>query len=136
MQHTYSWGPRSVSFWMVALIALGISFIGIRFLIMPGVAAHGFGIDLPPGSPLLYGLVKGIRDLFSGLVLTYLLWTRNAKVTLVVFSLACLIPMVDGLTIWMANGPKDVMHLCVHWGTAAYGLVTSSLLLRTVRKQS
>ncbi|PUZ29371.1 hypothetical protein DCC81_07930 [Chitinophaga parva] len=136
MQHTYSWGPRSASFWMAALIALGISFIGLRFLFMPQVAAPAFGIDLPAGSPLLYGLIKGIRDLFSGLVLTYLLWTRNLRVTLVVFSLACLIPMTDGLTIWLANGPKDVQHLCIHWGTAAYGLVTSALMLRSWHRQA
>ncbi|SFD88328.1 protein of unknown function [Chitinophaga sp. CF118] len=126
------WGTRSISFWMVAVIALGISFIGIRYMFLPHPASTGFGIPLSYDHAELYGVIKGIRDLFSGLVLSYLLWIRNRQITLVVFSLAILIPIIDGVTIYLANGSSDIVHLSVHWGTALYGIITSILLF--VRK--
>src|ERR1700755_743294 len=109
-----AWGVRSISFWMVALIAVGISFVGIRYMLIPHPAGEGFGIALPYDHTELYGVIKGVRDLFSGLVLSYLLWLRNRRITLVIFSFSILIPIVDGYTIYMANGATDVMHLCVH----------------------
>jgi hypothetical protein len=41
------WGARPASFWMTLLIAAGIIFVGIRFIVSPQAGAFGFGIHFP-----------------------------------------------------------------------------------------
>ena len=36
-----SWGTNSLSYWLTLLVAVGILFIGIRFLVAPFIAADG-----------------------------------------------------------------------------------------------
>lgn len=125
-----AWGPRSASFWMVFLIGAGISFIGIRFLIVPSAGSAAFGIPLPNNQTLLYGDIKGIRDLFSGLVLLYLLWIRERRITAFIFSFAILIPIVDCLTVYAANGVAGWPFMLIHGGTAVYCIITAFMLFR------
>jgi len=57
----YFWGPRSASYWLAALVACGIIFLGIRFILAPAAGAEGFGIPLAhTKEALAYGWVKGI----------------------------------------------------------------------------
>lgn len=63
------WSTRSVSWWLTMLIAAGIIFIGARFIIDPSAAATGYGISLSSTHDLAFGRIKGIRDIFSGVVL-------------------------------------------------------------------
>ena len=130
---TLSWGTHSLSWWLTLTIALGISFIGIRYMIDPKPASDGFGLPLPEDKTALYGSIKGIRDRFSGLVLLYLLWLKNARITAYIFTVAIIIPITDCLVILSANGPGDTLHLWIHGGTAIYCVLISILLFRENR---
>src|SRR5437763_17205606 len=58
----------SIGFYLSAVIAAGIIFIGGRFLLAPSLAAAGYGI--PAGTEphsRAYLSAKGIRDIASGL---------------------------------------------------------------------
>lgn len=130
-QSINSWGPRSVSYWLAALVAAGIIFLGMRFIIAPEAGAEGFGIPLPHTTDALaYGRIKGIRDIFSGVVILLSLISRNRRATALVFGAAIMIPVSDCLTVLAANGPKDVIHLLIHGLTAGYMIVTTTLLFK------
>lgn len=61
-------GRSSPLFWFVLIAALGIIFLGGRFLLAPLTAATGFGVPLVDGNGLAFAYTKGVRDIFSGLV--------------------------------------------------------------------
>ena len=124
------WGFSSVSYWVTLLLALGIIFVGIRFILQPQVGATGFGIGFMNVNDAVYGRIKGIRDTFSGLVLLPLLWMRMRKATAWVFTVTIVVPAFDFLIILFYNGSKDVAHLLIHGCTAAIMVITSFLLFR------
>lgn len=125
-----TWGIRSVSFWMTMLVALGIIFVGIRFIISPAGAAIDFGVPFSSANDIAFGRTKGIRDIFSGLVLLPFLYLRMRNATAWMVTAAIIIPVADCLTIFAVNGPSDVPHLLIHGLTAVYMAITSFLLFR------
>ncbi|CAN5139686.1 DUF4267 domain-containing protein [soil metagenome] len=122
-----SWGWRSPSYWLILPIALGILFIGLRFMLAPQISMEDFGIQPLTDSALTYGRIKGIRDIFSGVALLALWLTRMKKATAYVFTAAILIPVTDCLLIYQQNG-VDLPRLLVHGGTAVYMVITSCFL--------
>jgi len=132
MQTTDSqtWGTRSLSFWLTLLIALGIIFVGARFIIDPSAGATGFGISFTSASDLAYGRIKGIRDIFSGVVLLPLLMLRMRRATAWVFTAAIIIPATDVMIVLSTNGAGDVQHLLIHGLTAVYMIFTSWRLFK------
>jgi hypothetical protein len=127
---TNQWGARSASFWMTLLVALGIIFIGVRFIINPTAGAEGFGIAFHNLNDIAFGRIKGVRDIFSGLVLLPLLVLRMRKAVAWVFTAAIIIPATDCLIVLSTNGPSDIQHLLIHGLTALYMAITSFLLFK------
>src|SRR6187402_2471951 len=123
-----TWGTRNASFWMTLLIALGIIFIGARFIIDPNAGAVGFGIPFATDHDFPYARIKGIRDIFSGVVLLPLLMLRMRKATALVFTSTIIVPATDFLIVLSTNGASDVQHLLIHGLTVVYMLFTSYLL--------
>jgi len=124
------WGTRSASFWMTLLIAAGIIFVGVRFIVSPHAGAVGFGIPISSGNDIAFGRIKGIRDIFSGLVLFPLLFLGMRRAAAWVFTAAIIVPASDCLTILVTNGPSDIQHLLIHGLTAVYMVITSFLLFK------
>jgi hypothetical protein len=81
------WGFRSLSFWLTLLAAVGIFVIGIWFFIDPIGRLRDFSLPIREGKAALVGYVKGIRDVFSGLIFFYLLAIRSRRITAVMFSM-------------------------------------------------
>jgi len=132
--NSQQWGFRSVSYWLTLLLALGIIFVGIRFLIIPSVGAAGFGISLADEHDAAFGRIKGIRDIFSGVVLLPLLWMRMRYAAAWVFTTTIIVPLTDGMIVLSNNGAGDVQHLLIHWGTALVMMITSFLLFKGARR--
>jgi len=124
------WGMRSASWWMTTVIAVGIIFIGARFLAYPSAGAEGFGIPLSSPADFPFGRIKGIRDIFSGVALLPLLLLRMRQATAWVFTAAIIVPATDCMIVLATNGPGDIAHLLVHGGTAVYMAMTSYLLFK------
>ena len=125
-----TWGFQSVSFWMTFLVAAGIIFIGARFIISPLTGAEGFGIPISDVKDLPFGRIKGIRDIFSGLVLLPFLFLRMRQATAIALTAAIIVPVTDFCIVLMTNGSTDLQHLLIHSLTAVYMIVTSILLFR------
>lgn len=130
------WGTRSTSYWITLALALGIIYIGLRFILQPQVGAHGYGIDILNTHDNVYGQIKGIRDIFSGLVLLPLLWLKMRKATAIVFTVTILVPAFDFLIILYYNGSQDIAHLLIHGLTATIMIVNSFLLFRPTSTSS
>lgn len=130
---TTQWGWQSVSYWMTLFIALGIFFIGVRFVLVPQISVEDFGIQPSSHSGNTLGRLKGIRDVFSGLALFALLMGRMKKATAYVFTAAIIIPATDCLLVYLHNG-IDLPRMLVHGSTAVYMVITSFLLFRDTKK--
>ncbi len=128
-----AWGFRSVSFWMVMLVAAGLAFIGIRFLVDPLSGAYGFGIPFRNLADNAFGKIKGIRDLYVAVLLFLFLRFRQRRLTALIFGTAIIIPFTDGLIVIQENGISDLAHIVIHWGTVLFSMLTVFLLCHPSR---
>ena len=60
---------KRISFVIAFLTGLGMIFIGTRFLLSPETAEAGYGIHFTEQGDYSFHYIKGIRDIFSGLLL-------------------------------------------------------------------
>lgn len=110
--------PRSLSL----VLGLGLLFIGFRFLLAPRTGAEGFGVFLPPtDAQYAFHYAKGIRDVFSGLLLVLFAGLGYDRPLAWVLLLGALIPGVDA-TIVLSQPTGSV-------GLAMPHLVAIGLLL-------
>jgi len=129
------WGPRSASYWLTAVVAAGIIFLGARFMLDPQAGAEGFGIAMAPTkAAMAYGWIKGIRDIFAGLVVLIFLISQNPRATAIAFGAAIIIPVSDCLTVLSVNGPHDLTHILIHSITALYMMATTFFLFKAKAK--
>ncbi|RDH79222.1 DUF4267 domain-containing protein [Mycolicibacterium moriokaense] len=120
----------TIAYVLAGLIALGIIFIGARFLVAPRVAAAGYGVQADLGHPSAraYLSVKGIRDIASGLVVVILMAAGANHLLGWVILAATIIPLADAAIV-LRNGGSRAVALGVHGVTAAVMLITAALLL-------
>ncbi|SPF31988.1 conserved membrane hypothetical protein [Candidatus Sulfopaludibacter sp. SbA4] len=129
-QQTYL-TPGSILFWLTGLLAIGIIFIGARFIIAPLPAARDFGVPAPETKTRTYLWTKGTRDIVSGLFVMVLPGLKVASGVLAVFLfVASLIPFGDMLNVWASVRRKNVPALVIHGGTGLFMCVLASLILR------
>jgi hypothetical protein len=115
---------------LAGLIAVGIIFIGARFIVAPRVGAAGYGVqpDLSQPSAGAYLRVKGIRDIASGLFLIILMAAGATHLLGWVILAATIIPLADATIVLSYHGPKSIAW-GIHGLTAAVMIVTCALLL-------
>lgn len=120
----------TIGYVLAGLLAVGIIFIGGRFLVAPRVAAAGYGVPADLGQPAAgaYLSVKGVRDIATGLFVIILMIAGATHLTGGVILAATIIPLVDA-TIVLRNGGSKSIAWGIHGVTAAVMLVTSALLL-------
>jgi hypothetical protein len=119
--------PNSVSFWLIVLIAVGIVYIGARFLVAPLQAAEGFGVPAEGSQTLAYEWAKGTRDIVSGLLLIALLWLRVGRQVVAAFvGVAALIPVGDFINVSLNVGSNNPMALAIHGGTALFMVILAA----------
>ena len=119
---------NTVAFWCTLAIALGIIGIGANFILNPAGASAGYGIPNRDPAAVPYLWVKGIRDIFAGLVLLPFLLRGDRRTTGMILAIAILIPVGDGLVIFNTLGWAPPM--LIHWGTALFMAVLAYFLLR------
>jgi hypothetical protein len=91
---------RTLSRCLSLLLGLGMIFIGLRFLLAPRAGAEGFGVFLPPADVhYAFHYAKGIRDVFSGLLLVAFAGLGYDRPLAWVLLLGALIPCVDAAVV-------------------------------------
>jgi Domain of unknown function (DUF4267) len=121
--------PTNIGLFLSAVIAVGIIFIGGRFLAAPSLAAAAYGV--PAGTEpysRAYLSAKGIRDIASGLFIAILIAYGSAR-PLGWFMLAATIIPIGDAAIVLHQGGSRATAFGVHGSTAAVILIISVLLL-------
>jgi hypothetical protein len=118
----------SLLFWCTLLIPAAIIGIGINFILNPVGASTAFGIPIHDPAAFPFMWVKGIRDIFSGLVVLTFLWKGDRRNTAILFAIAIFIPVGDGLVILRHLGFAPPIY--IHWGTALYMAIVATFLFR------
>jgi hypothetical protein len=119
----------SIGFYLSGVIAVGIIFIGCRFLLAPATAAAAYGV--PAGAEShsrAYLFAKGIRDIASGLFAAMLIAYGFAHALGWFMLIATLIPIADAVIV-LHQGSSRIIAYGVHGGTAVAMLIISGLLL-------
>ena len=118
-----------IGFYLSGVIAIGIVFIGCRFLLAPSSAAAAYGVPAgaePQSRAYLYA--KGIRDIASGLFAGMLIAFGSAHALGWFMLIATIIPLSDAVIVLHQGGSRTVAF-GVHGGTAVAILIISGLLL-------
>ena len=119
---------NSPLFWCTLVIPVGIIAIGINFILNPVGASTAFGIPIHDPAAFPFMWVKGIRDIFSGLVILAFLLRGDRRTTATLYAIAIFIPFSDGLVILAHLGFAPPIF--IHWGTALYMITVAAFLLR------
>jgi len=120
---------NSPLFWLTLLVPALIIPLGINFLLNPIGATAGFGIPITDPSAFPYMWTKGVRDIFSGVVVLLLFFLGDRRTIATVYSAAILIPIGDGLIILRQGG--FAWPIYIHWGTAFYMMIVAAFLFKT-----
>src|SRR5262249_22100657 len=99
------------------------------FILNPVGASTAYGIPIHDPAAFPFMWVKGIRDIFSGLVILSFLWRGDRRTTAILFAIAIFIPIGDGLVILSHLGFAPPIY--IPWGTEFYMIFFAALLLRT-----
>jgi len=97
------------------LIGFGLLFIGGRFLLAPELGEAGFGLTYQEPN-YAFHYIKGIRDLFAGLIIVLLAWSHYRKPLLLIFLAGSIIPFADMLIVWHTPG-SNLWAMLIHGGT-------------------
>jgi hypothetical protein len=100
-----------IGYSLSGLIAVGIVFIGARFLWDPAAASRDFGIPNPPSPPTGFTAwlaVKGVRDIVSGLFVFLLMVSGPPRLLGEFMLVATLIAMGDAAIVLRSGGTRTV----------------------------
>jgi len=90
---------RRISIAIALLTGLGMIFIGVRFLIAPEPAEAGFGLHFNEQGDYSFHYIKGIRDLFSGIAICLLIFSKQIKALGLILLAGAIIPTADMLIV-------------------------------------
>lgn len=88
-----------ISYAIAFLLGLGMVFLGARFFFSPEVATAAFGIRFNAGGDYSFHHIKGIRDIFSGILLCSLVLMKERRALGVMLLVATIIPISDMTTV-------------------------------------
>ena len=115
-------------FWLTLVIPVAIIGIGINFILNPVGASTGYGIPIHDPAAFPFMWIKGIRDIFSGIVILSFLWSGDRRTTATLFAIAICVPFGDGLVILSHLGLAPPIY--IHWGTALYMMIVAYFLFK------
>jgi hypothetical protein len=85
---------------VVAFITgLGLIFLGARFLLSPEIAEAGYGIHFNEQGDHSFHYIKGIRDIFSGLLMCVFVLLNERRALAVTLLAGTIIPFTDMLIV-------------------------------------
>jgi hypothetical protein len=119
---------NSPLFWCTLVIPVAIIALGINFILNPVGASTGYGIPIHDPAAFPFMWTKGIRDIFSGLVILPFLLRGDRTTTATLFAIAIFVPFCDGLVILLHLGFAPPIY--IHWGTALYMTIVAAFLFR------
>ena len=115
-----------ISYIIAFLLGLGMIFLGVRFFISPEVATAGYGIRFNTQGDYSFHYIKGIRDIFSGLVICIFVLLKERRALGVTLLAGTMIPVADMLIVLgkSYNGVLQALpHITAIIICAVFGIV-------------
>ncbi|RZK64895.1 MAG: DUF4267 domain-containing protein [Pedobacter sp.] len=119
---------RKISIAIAFLTGLGMVFIGTRFLIAPETAEAGYGIHFNNQGDYSFHYIKGIRDVFSGLVICILVLTKQTKALGITLAAGTIITVADMLIV-LSKDYNDIAQAIPHIFALIVCAVIGTILL-------
>ena len=126
-----------ISYAVAFLLGLGMIFLGARFFLSPEAATAAFGIRYNAGGDYSFHHIKGIRDIFSGLLLCALVLMNERRALGIMLLIATVIPVSDMLVVLgkSYNGiPQAMPHIVAIIICSVIGTIL--LTTKTLKKKS
>lgn len=115
-----------ISYAIAFLTGLGLIFIGARFLLSPEAAEAGFGIHFSEQGDYSFHYIKGIRDIFSGLLICAFVLMKEKRALGVTLLAGTIIPINDMLIVLSKtyNGVLQAMpHIIAILICSVFGII-------------
>jgi hypothetical protein len=119
---------RKISITIAFLTGLGMIFIGARFLLSPEIAEAGYGIHFNAQGDYSFHYIKGIRDVFTGLLICLLILTKQTKALGITLVVGTIIPVVDMLIV-LSKDYNGVAQAIPHISAIIVCAVVGTILL-------
>lgn len=119
-----------ISYAIAFITGLGIIFLGARFLLSPEVATAGYGIHFNTHGDYSFHYIKGIRDIFSGLLLCAFVLMNERRALGVTLLAATIIPVTDMLVV-LSKSYNSVLQAVPHITAIIICFVFGIILLAT-----
>jgi hypothetical protein len=102
-----------ISYTIAFLLGLGMIFLGVRFFLSPEAATAGFGIHFDAHGDYSFQYMKGIRDIFSGLLICVFVLMNQRQALGVTLLAGTMIPVNDMLIV-LSKSYNGVLQAMPH----------------------
>ncbi|MCD0466067.1 DUF4267 domain-containing protein [Flavobacterium sp. ENC] len=120
---------RTTIFYVITfLLGLGMIFLGSRFFWSPEVATAGYGIHYNAQGDYSFHYIKGIRDIFSGLIICVFVLLNERRALGVTLLAGTMIPLTDMLIV-LSKSYNSLLQAVPHIIAIAICAVFGILLL-------
>jgi len=118
-----------ISYAIALLVGLGMIFLGARFFFSPEAATAGFGIRFNANGDYSFDHIKGIRDIFTGILLCAFVLLNERRAVGVTLLAGTIIPVNDMLIVLgkSYNGVlQAVPHIVAITLCSVFGIILSA----------
>lgn len=115
-----------IAYIIAFILGLAMIFLGGRFFYAPEVATAGYGIHFNTQRDYSFDYIKGIRDIFSGLIICVFVLLRERRALGITLLAGTMIPLCDMLIVLGKNynGIVQAMpHIIAALVCAVFGLI-------------
>jgi hypothetical protein len=115
-----------ISYAIAFLLGLGMIFLGVRFFLSPEAATAGYGIHFNEEGDYSFHYIKGIRDIFSGLLICAFVLMNQRRALGLTLLAGTIIPVTDMLIVLSKsyNGTLQAMpHIIAIMICAVFGII-------------
>lgn len=115
-----------ISYIVAFITGLGLIFLGTRFLLSPEIAEAGYGIHFNEQGDHSFHYIKGIRDIFSGLLICVFVLIKDRRALGLTLLAGTIIPVADMLIVLNKsyNGVLQAMpHIAAIIICAVFGII-------------
>lgn len=122
-----------ISYSIAFLLGLGMIFLGARFYPSPEVATAAYGIHFNAQGDYSFHYIKGIRDVFSGLIICIFVLLNERRALSVTLLAGTMIPLNDMLIV-LSKGYNGILQALPHVIAIIICFVCGIVLLATKPK--
>ena len=119
-----------ISYTVAFITGLGLIFIGARFLLSPQIAEAGYGIHFNEHGDFSFHYIKGIRDIFSGSLISIFVLMNQRRALGVTLTAGTMVPLTDMLIV-LSKSYNGVLQAVPHITAIIICLGTGIILLTT-----